>query len=101
MKKDFVQSGIEVIVPDEDDRELVAKRIFEELEVGIVKESTLNELNAIISKMKQEHNIDAVVLGCTELPLLLNDETCVLPCMDSVAIHINEIIDLSCVYDCH
>ena len=97
MKKDLVQAGIEVIVPNETDRKLVAKRIFEELEVGIVKESTLVEFNEIISRMKKEHGIEAVVLGCTELPLLLNDDNCVLPCMDSVAIHIQELINASTV----
>ena len=94
MKKDFEQAGIEVIVPNEEDRKLVAKRIFEELEVGIVKENTLTEFNEIIANMKMEHGIEAVVLGCTELPLLLNDENCVLPCLDSVEIHIKELIDL-------
>lgn len=93
MKKDFEQAGIEVKIPDEEDRKLVAKRIFEELEVGIVKESTLEEFNEIISNMKVEYGIEAVVLGCTELPLLLNDDNCVLPCLDSVAIHIKELID--------
>lgn len=95
MKKDFEQAGIEVVVPNEDDRKLVAKRILEELEVGIVNENTLKEFNEIIANMKTEHGIEAVVLGCTELPLLLNDENCVLPCLDSVAIHINELIDLA------
>lgn len=95
MKKDFVHSGIEVIVPDEEDRKIIAKRILEELEVGIVNKNTLIEFNEIISKMKREHGIEAVVLGCTELPLLLNDDNCVLPCLDSVAIHINELIDLA------
>lgn len=93
MKKDFKQAGIEVIVPDKADRDLVAQRILEELELGIVKESTLKEFNDIISKMRQEHDIEAVVLGCTELPLLLNDNNCVLPCLDSVEIHINELIN--------
>lgn len=93
MKKDFIESGIEVVVPDLQDRQLVAKRIFEELEVGIVKESTLKEFNEILQKMKMEKGIEAVVLGCTELPLLLNDENCVLPCLDSVEIHIKELIE--------
>ena len=93
MKKDFLQAGIDVIVPDKADRELIAKRIFEELEVGIVKESTLQEFNEIIKKMQHEHEIEAVVLGCTELPLLLNDANCVLPCLDSVAIHIEKLIE--------
>ena len=55
MKKDFEQAGIEVIVPNEENRRLVAKRILEELEVGIVNENTLKEFNEIIDNMKTEH----------------------------------------------
>ena len=51
MKKDLLQAGIDVVVPNKNDRELVAKRIYEELESGIVKESTLQEFHAIIKKM--------------------------------------------------
>lgn len=94
MKKDLLHVGVEVIVPDEADRELIAKRLFEELEFGIIKESTLQEFNAIITKMQNEHGIEAVILGCTELPLILNDENCVLPCLDSVEIHIKKLVEL-------
>ena len=92
MKKDFLEAGIEVCVPDKEDRDLVAKRIYEELEAGIVKESTLKELQGIISKMRDEKGIEAVVLGCTELPLILDSGNCPVPCLDSVEIHINELI---------
>ena len=92
MKKDFRDAGIEVFIPDENDRNLVAKRIFEELELGIVRESTLREFQNIINKMRNQYGIEAVVLGCTELPLLLNPENCSVPCLDSVEIHINDLI---------
>lgn len=92
MKKDFLEAGIEVYVPDKEDRDLVAKRIYEELELGIVKESTLKELQAVITGMRDENGIEAVVLGCTELPLILNSGNCPVPCLDSVEIHINELI---------
>ena len=95
MKKDLLQAGINVVVPDRDDRELIAKRIYEELELGIVKESTLQEFKAIIKKMQDMHEIEAIVLGCTELPLLLNDANCPLPCLDSVAIHIKRLVELA------
>ena len=92
VKKDFLEAGIEVCVPDKEDRDLVAKRIYEELEAGIVKESTLKELQGIIAKMRDEKGIEAVVLGCTELPLILDSGNCPVPCLDSVEIHINELI---------
>lgn len=95
MKKDLIDAGIEVCIPDKEDRELVAKRIFEELELGIVKEETLKEFQDLISKMKNGQGIQAVILGCTELPLLLNEKNSPLPVLDSVEIHIKKLIDLA------
>lgn len=93
MKTDFREAGIEVVIPDKADRELVARRILEELENGIVKETTLKEFQEIIRKMKDLDGIEAVVLGCTELPMILNRDNCPVPCLDSVDIHINELIE--------
>ena len=95
MKKDLTSAGIEVFVPDTEDRKLVARRILEELENGIVKESTLNELTDIISRMKEENGIEGVILGCTELPLILNSGNCPVECFDAVSIHIDKLIDLA------
>ena len=95
MKKDLVQAGIDVVVPEKADRELVAKRIYEELEQGIVKESTLKELNEVIGRMKEMTGIESIILGCTELPLILNDENCILPVLDAVEIHIKKLISLA------
>ena len=95
MKKDLIDAGIEVCIPDKEDRELVAKRIFEELELGIVKEETLKEFQDLISKMKNGQGIQAVILGCTELPLLLNEKNSPLPVLDSVEIHIKKLIELA------
>lgn len=95
MKNDLLKAGVEVFIPDKADRELVAKRIFEELEMGIVKESTLQEFVDIINKMKEENGIEAVILGCTELPLLLNSDNTPLPCLDSVDIHIRKLMELA------
>ena len=95
MKKDLEDAGIRVVVPQKDERELIAKRILEELEVGIVKESTLKEFTAIIERMKREDGIEAVILGCTELPLLLNKDNCPVYCLDSVEIHLNKLVELA------
>lgn len=95
MKKDLLDAGVEVYIPEKEDRELVAKRIYEELEVGVVKESTLQEFVDIINKMKKDNGIETVILGCTELPLLLNSENTPLPCLDSVEIHIRKLIELA------
>ena len=93
-------TSIEVCIPKKEDRELVAKRIFEELELGIVKEETLKEFQDLISKMKEEQQIEAVILGCTELPLLLNENNCPLPVLDSVEIHIRKLVELAMWTNC-
>lgn len=95
MKKDFYDAGIQVFIPEKPDRELIAKRIYEELERGIVKESTLLEFTEIIERMKKDYGIEAVILGCTELPLLLNSENCPIKCMDAVEIHLKKLIALA------
>lgn len=97
MKKDLLEAGVEVFVPEKTDRDLIAKRILEELELGIVKESTLKEFQTIIEKMKKEQGIEAVILGCTELPLLLNNDNCPVDCLDSVEIHIRKLIDMAMI----
>ena len=99
MKKPLWEAGIEVCIPEKEDRELIARRIYEELERGIVKDTTLAEFQKIIEKMRTENGIEAVILGCTELPLLLNPDNCPLPCLDSVEIHIQKLIDLTVKYD--
>ena len=95
MKKDLRDAGIEVFVPNEDEKKLVAQRIYEELERGIVKESTLKELNDIINRMKADDGIEGVILGCTELPLILNKDNCPVECFDAVEIHIRKLISLA------
>ncbi len=95
MKKDLREAGVEVFIPNEKERELVAKRIYEELEKGIVKESTLKELTDIINGMKEENGIEGVILGCTELPLILNSDNCPVMCFDSVDIHLKKLVSLA------
>ncbi len=95
MKKDLIDSGVEVFVPDDDERSLIGKRIYEELERGIVKDSTLKELTDIINRMKADDGIEGVILGCTELPLILNQDNCPVACFDAVEIHIRKLIDMA------
>lgn len=95
MKEDLRAAGIEVIIPEKTERNLIAKRILEELELGIVKESTLAEFTKIINRMKDEDGIEGVILGCTELPLLLNEGNCPVPCLDAVEIHLKKLIELA------
>ena len=95
MKKDFADAGIEVFVPNEAERQLIGKRIIDELEKGIVKESTLKEFTDIINRMKKDDGIEGIILGCRELPLLLNSDNCPVKCFDSVEIHLKKLVELA------
>lgn len=90
----FLKRNIELFTPDEEEMVLVNDKISSELELGIVKEETLAQFQEIIKRMKREHDIQAVILGCTELPLLLNDEVSPVACLDTMKIHIQDLVKM-------
>lgn len=77
--------GITCEIPIASDQEKVDKVIFEELVNGIFTEESRKEFNKIIQKLAK-NKCDAVVLGCTELPLLVDPNDCPLPTLDSTRI---------------
>lgn len=92
-KRKFIQNGVDIIIPTDDEMEYINDKISKELELGIVKEDTLKQFLTIIERMKKEDNIQAVILGCTELPLLLNDTNTPVKCLDTVKIHVDAIVN--------
>lgn len=93
-KKPFANRGIEIVIPSEEEMTLINERIAKELECGIVKDSTRAELVSIITRMRDQDGIEAVILGCTELPLILNAENCPTDCLDIMQIHISRLVNL-------
>ncbi len=69
-------------IPEVSDQEKIDRIIFEELVNGIFSEDSRKEFNKIIQKLAK-NNCDAVVLGCTEIPLLVHPDDCPLPTLDS------------------
>ena len=92
-KAPFCKAGIEVIIPDAEERAYIANRILNELEMNIVSEQTAAHILKIMERMAKEQQIEAVVLGCTELPLLFEGRTTTVPLLDTMQIHINALID--------
>jgi aspartate racemase len=74
--------GIECRIPDEADREQIDRIIFQELVNGIFTEQSRLYFNTVVQKLKDQ-GCDAVVLGCTEIPLLVDPNDCPLPTLDS------------------
>lgn len=92
-KRPFLEKGIAVVVPTEAEMQLVNSKISSELELGVVRDDTRAEFQHIISRMKEDDGIEAVALGCTELPLLLSDAVSPVPCLDTMQIHIDAIVN--------
>lgn len=92
-KHPFLHKGINIVVPSDAEMEYINRKIASELEHGVVKKETLECFKRIILRMQTEENIEAIILGCTELPLLLNDKVSPVPCLDTMQIHIQDIIN--------
>ena len=76
------ERGLEYILPDAEERAEINRIIFEELVCGVFKPDAVKYFQRVIGGMK-ERGCDAVVLGCTEIPLIMNDENSPLPTIDS------------------
>ena len=74
--------GLEFVRPDAGEREEINRIIFDELVYGVFKPEAVASFQRVIGRMKDE-GCDAVVLGCTEIPLIMNDANSPLPTLDS------------------
>jgi len=75
-------AGIEYVRPSEEERETINRIIMDQLVRGVFTTEAIAYFQKVIKKMKAE-GCDAVVLGCTEIPLIMNDENSPLPTLDS------------------
>lgn len=81
----LARNGLEFRTPSPLDRERINQIIFDELVNGIFRSESLGVFRSVIDRLKSE-GCDAVVLGCTEIPLLVTPESSPLPTLDSTRI---------------
>ena len=91
MEQDFYQErllkhGIEVMIPEQADRETVHQIIYAELVLGKIKGSSRQNYKMIISELVA-NGAEGVILGCTEIPLLIQRRDSVVPLFDTTRIH--------------
>ncbi|NLD35813.1 MAG: amino acid racemase [Desulfatiglans sp.] len=91
-KKPFISKGMSIVVPSEEEQNIIHHRLFSEIELGIIKDSTREELLSIVKRMIEEEHIDSLILGCTELPLILTESRFGIPFLNTSAIHCESII---------
>ena len=90
----FARHGIELLVPCEDDRNRVHAAIFDELVHGVFAEATRVEFLRIIEGLAAE-GAEGVILGCTEIPLLIRPEHSSLPVFDTTRIHAARAVEMA------
>lgn len=93
-QKVFSLQGIEVVVPEPADQEFIHKTYMGELVDGVVRSETRERYIAIARKMQAEKGIQALILGGTELPLLLRDAPGVgMPLLDTARLHVEQALN--------
>jgi len=100
MEKDFYKGrlqkkhGLEVLVPEEKDRELVHAILYDELCLGKISDTSKQVFQKIIAKLK-DGGAQGIILGCTEIPLLVKQEDYKIPLFDTTTIHAEAAVDFA------
>ena len=86
--------GIETMIPEQQDREIIHTIIYEELAKGILDESSKQKYIDIIYTLKAK-GAEGIILGCTEIPLLIKQHDVSIPVFDTTTIHATKAFNLS------
>ncbi len=78
--------SIEVLVPNEDDRAVLHRIIYEELCRGVIEDSSRRASAGIIGRLS-DRGAEGIVLGCTELPMLIKQDDVSVPLFDTTSLH--------------
>lgn len=93
--KDVLASmGIETIIPNESDIQIINDAIYKELALGIITAVTKENYLQIMQKLQQE-GAEGIILGCTEIPLLIKPNDFDLPLFDTTFIHASAAVNFS------
>ena len=94
-KKRLTESyGLEVLVPDEESRALVHQVIYQELCLGVVKPDSRLQYQQIMADLVVQ-GAEAIILGCTEIALLVSAEDCAVPLFDTTFLHAQKAADFA------
>nr|WP_242834210.1 aspartate/glutamate racemase family protein [Clostridium pasteurianum] len=91
-KKVFDKSNIKIIVPKEEEQDYIHHKLMTEIEFGKFLDETRNGLLNIVKRMIDEDSIEGLILGCTELPLILTKDEFGIPFLNTTKIHVESII---------
>jgi aspartate racemase len=98
MEQDFykgrlvINHGLDILVPDERERLIIHEIIYTELCLGKIDQGSKSKFVAIINRLIT-NGIEAVILGCTEIPLLVRQEDITVPLFDTTRIHAESAVE--------
>lgn len=87
--------GIKVVIPDEKERDYINAVIFDELCANRISKESKDGFMKIIDRLRKEEGAEGVILGCTEIPLLIKQEDVPVPVFDTTAIHSEAAVEYS------
>ena len=88
-KSKLIEKGINVIIPDKNDIEIINKVIYEELCLGTINSNSKKKFLEIVDKLRSK-GAEGIILGCTEIGLLIKNEDTDVPLFDTAVIHAEE-----------
>jgi len=97
MEKEFYKDrliekhNIDVVIPSDNDREIVHNIIYNELCLGNINDTSKNEYLRIINNL-EEQGAEGIILGCAEIPLLIKQEDVKIPIFDTTTIHAEQAV---------
>jgi aspartate racemase len=98
MERDFYterlrsKHGLEVLIPDQKDRQIIHEIIYSELCMGKIEETSQESFRRVIAKLTRA-GAEGIILGCTEIPLLVSEADSSVPLFDTTRIHAEAAVD--------
>ena len=87
--------GLRVVIPNKGERQYINTVIFDELCAGKIIKTSRNEFIRIIHRLVEEEEVEGVILGCTEIPLLIKQRDVRAPVFDTVQIHSEAAVEFA------
>lgn len=88
-KSKLIEKGLNVIIPDKNDIEIINKVIYDELCLGTINSNSKKKFLEIVDKLRSK-GAEGIILGCTEIGLLIKNEDTDVPLFDTAVIHAEE-----------
>ncbi|MFW6251850.1 MAG: aspartate/glutamate racemase family protein [Halanaerobium sp.] len=94
--KDRIENNyqIEVIIPEAEQRDYIHQAIYQELVAGILKDQTREKFKTVIDSLKIK-GAEGIILGCTEIPLLIKDQNSSLPVFNTTELHAKKAVEFA------